>query len=344
MLCALWGGAVGASAWADCSSEAVRWQPWREVVQPLMRQAPARVEALEVAKLASDIGGRLVRLPVRVGDRVAAGTLLAEFDATGEVASLREAKAALAAAQTRLLQARRLREQTERLVRARASNEEALRSAEEAVQLAEADVALRAAQVAKSEWRLSQTTVRAPFAGVVTARLHSEGSWVAAGQPLVALVPTAHEITVRVPLAQADELRQPAAAPYFVAPGGLPVAVSWVGTSGEVDAGAQLVLLRLRPLGHATLMSGQVGVVRWQAPLQVISPSAVASLAGQTGVWLRQQAGDPRFIPLPAALPGRAAAVALPAGWSAAETEVAVAGQGALAWQALTNFPAQECR
>ena len=343
-LCAVWGGAVGVPAWADCSSEAVRWQRWAEVAQPLMRQAPARVEALETAKVASDVGGRLVRLPVRVGDRVAAGALLAEIDATGEAANLREAQAALASAQTRLLQARRLRDQAERLVRARASNEEAVRAAEETVQFAEAEVALRTAQVAKAEWRLSQSVVRAPFAGVVTARLQSEGSWVAAGQPLVVLLPTASEIAARVPLTYADELRRAEAAPNFVAPTGAPIPVVWVGTNGEVDAAAQLVTVRLRPAAPAPVTPGQVGVLRWQAPIAVVPPAAVTARAGQVGVWLRQRQAEPHFVFLPNALPGRAAAVELPAGFAVEETEVAVAGQGALAWQAVAGGAGRECR
>ncbi|HSE57127.1 MAG TPA: HlyD family efflux transporter periplasmic adaptor subunit [Nitrospiraceae bacterium] len=54
---------------------------------------------------------------------------------------------------------------------------------------AEAEVRAREAALAKAEWDLSQKRQRAPKAGLVFDTLYREGEWVAAGRPVVALLP-----------------------------------------------------------------------------------------------------------------------------------------------------------
>lgn len=57
------------------------------------------------------------------------------------------------------------------------------------VDAAEAEVRAREAALAKAEWDLSQKHQDAPQAGLVFDTLYREGEWVAAGHPVVALLP-----------------------------------------------------------------------------------------------------------------------------------------------------------
>jgi HlyD family secretion protein len=57
------------------------------------------------------------------------------------------------------------------------------------VTAAEAEVRAREAALAKAEWDFSQKHQRAPKAGLVFDTLYREGEWVAAGRPVVALLP-----------------------------------------------------------------------------------------------------------------------------------------------------------
>jgi HlyD family secretion protein len=61
------------------------------------------------------------------------------------------------------------------------------RSAE--LQAAESEVAAARAALAQSEWRLAQKSVAAPAAGLVQDTFYVEGEWVAAGRPVVSLLP-----------------------------------------------------------------------------------------------------------------------------------------------------------
>jgi RND family efflux transporter MFP subunit len=327
------------SAGGETCGEQVRWRALKEVAQPLVREAPARVEPLEQTVVAAEVAGRIAALPVRVGEAVAAGTAVAELDRSFLLLRRNEAQAALTLAQTRQAQAKRLLEQAERLLAKQAGNREAVISAEEAVRLAEAEVALRAAQLAQAEWRLARATVRSPLAGIVTARLASEGSWVAVGQGIVAITPQTVEVAARLVGGQAEELRRPGAEPRFVALEAgdgqrLTVPLALEAVNGQRDPSAQLVTVRLRVISSAfSLPPGSVGLLRWQAPLRVVPPEAVTTLEGKVGVWLRSgKDAAPKFVPLPFTAAGRAAAVPLPEEASE-QAEIAVGGQGWLAWQ-----------
>ena len=57
------------------------------------------------------------------------------------------------------------------------------------IQAAEAEVRAARAQLAEAEWRLDQMSQAAPQAGVVIDTLYRPGEWVAAGNPVVSLLP-----------------------------------------------------------------------------------------------------------------------------------------------------------
>ncbi len=57
------------------------------------------------------------------------------------------------------------------------------------VAAAEAEARAREATLAKTEWDLSQKRQTAPKAGVVSDTLYREGEWVAAGRPVIVLLP-----------------------------------------------------------------------------------------------------------------------------------------------------------
>ncbi len=326
------------SAFGEGCDEQVVWRALKEVAQPLIREAPARVEPLEQTIVAAEVAGRIAKLPVRVGEVVTAGAAVAELERTWFLLMRDEAQAALALAQTRQAQARRLLAQAQQLLAKQAGSREAVVSAEEGLRLAEAEVALRAAQLAQAEWRLAHATVKAPFAGIVTARLASEGSWVAVGQGVVAITPQAVEIAARLAGSQAEELRRPGAEPHFLALEAidekrLAIPLILEAVNGQRDPSAQLVMVRLRLASSGfALPPGSVGLLRWQAPLRVVPPEAVTTLEGKTGVWLRRgQGAEPKFVPLPLAATGRSAAVPLPEE-ELEQMEIAVGRQGWLAW------------
>jgi HlyD family secretion protein len=122
--------AITSGLWA-CSGRAQDDRP----------RASGYVEATEV-RVASDVGGRVLEMPVAEGDRIAAGDLIAKLDTADAQLTLRrlEAERDQAAAQLRLLQAG-ARPEDIRQARAQAESAEAdVRAAQSELDSAEADL------------------------------------------------------------------------------------------------------------------------------------------------------------------------------------------------------------
>jgi RND family efflux transporter MFP subunit len=129
----------------------------------------------------SRISGTVVRLPVKIGDRVEAGQLLAELDSATLVSAVEQAQADMELARSRLAQVESTLDRKRRLT------ERELLSTEN-LEIAVRDVAVERAQLRASEARLrsAQTVlgysqIHAPICGVIAEVSTREGETVAAG-------------------------------------------------------------------------------------------------------------------------------------------------------------------
>ncbi len=134
-----------------------------------------------ISKVASKIPGRVSKLHVREGDKVAKDQVLMELDASDQASQLAQAHARLAAAQARALTARaNLAEVQVQLVRekklaevgasARSTMEDLearLDSLRAALNAAEADIRVAQSDEQAAKVSLDQMTIRAPIAGTV---------------------------------------------------------------------------------------------------------------------------------------------------------------------------------
>lgn len=82
---------------------------------------------------------------------------------------------------------------------------------------AEAEVHAREAALARAEWELSQKTQNAPKTGLISDTLYREGEWVAAGKPVIVLLPPKNiKVRAFVPEAEVGPLRVGQAAKVIV--------------------------------------------------------------------------------------------------------------------------------
>lgn len=168
------------------------------------------VLALGSADIAPRFPGRLKDVAVRLGDHVAAGSVIAVLDEPTLRNDLRVAEAALKTASVeQALAAVELSEAEERLTRSKALSAAALSSGEELatarfqqqrtstrVEAARAQVAEHQTQVDRLRQDNEDATVRAPFDGIIAARFADPGTNVAASTPIVRLI-SAREFIVR---------------------------------------------------------------------------------------------------------------------------------------------------
>jgi RND family efflux transporter MFP subunit len=246
-----------------------------ELTQAIGRyRAAGTVRAARRAELATRIMGRIESVRVRAGDRVHQGQLLL----TVEQASLTAAQQQSAAA---LDQAAATLRRTERLY------------ADSAAPLVQLEAARTAHAQAQAQSRavqadLAYAEVRAPFPGIVAARMVDPGDQAAPSQPLLVIEDrTAREIVVSVPDEVGDQLRAGQIATVEIGAGGRRVTARIEAVVAGADPQSPTVEVRLN--GPTALAPGLAAVaelpVGGRSTLQV--PATAIVRRGQLeGVYL----------------------------------------------------------
>jgi len=157
----------------------------------------------EYVYVASPLGGALMNLAVARGDGVKAGQMLFELERGSEAAAVQQAEKNLAQAKANLALS-----EAEFARRQQLRNDQGVISAEELDQTRaqrdadQAQVESQTAALDKARWSFDQKKQFAPTNALVQDTLYRVGEWVAAGNPVVDLLPPAN-IKVRFFVPQA---------------------------------------------------------------------------------------------------------------------------------------------
>lgn len=146
------------------------------------------LEPAQTVVVRAQVNGRLTRLPVDRGSRVAAGQVIAEIEAEGVRGQAASARAAVASAEAALAVATQRLESARRLQAAGAISDLELKSGEAAHQAAAAQVAAAKAQQAATGEMEARTSIVAPIGGVVSDRRVEAGEAVKDGDQILTLV------------------------------------------------------------------------------------------------------------------------------------------------------------
>lgn len=162
----------------------------KAVVQdmPLRLDVTGRTEAYETVALKSRVDGQVHSVPFSEGQHVRQGDILLRLDPADLQAKAEQAAANLAKSQTQLAKARA---DVERYIALRAKgfvSEEKVSEMRTAAAAAESVARADAAAAELARLQLSYTTIKAPFAGVVGAKLVFPGAAVKVNETTLAVV------------------------------------------------------------------------------------------------------------------------------------------------------------
>ncbi len=146
------------------------------------------LEASQKAELIAEASGSVLEVSVELGDAVKRGQLVARIETTGLGASYHSAESGEIAAEQALELARTNLARTRELVASGSVPRADLETDQNALTAAEARLAEVRALKSSAKTRLDATVVRAPLAGVVSAKSVHQGDVVAPGSPLVTII------------------------------------------------------------------------------------------------------------------------------------------------------------
>ena len=158
---------------------------WRYMTKPWTRDGQVRAN---VVGIASRVAGPIVQIPIRDNQSVKKGDLLFEVDPSTYRATADQCAAKLQQAQAAEIQARQELERQTRLYETKVTDLRDLQDAQDSLAAATANVAAAAADLELARLNLSYTRILAPVDGYLTNVNTSPGTYVYAGEQLLALV------------------------------------------------------------------------------------------------------------------------------------------------------------
>jgi RND family efflux transporter MFP subunit len=228
------------------------------------------------ATLSAKTTGQVVKLDARVGDRVKAGQVLVKIDASMASISLQNARAAERLAQANLAYAKAELERATQLREQGVLADAAFDKLRMAFDISSAQTDQARAAIRASSQQITDATIAAPFAGVVSARFKNRGDTVSGTPPtaLLALVDPDHlEVRMAVPEALVPLLHLGDPLPATASPSGAPFQVRISALGATVDAISRTVEVLADLLGPVdpSLKPGA---------LATVDPSAAKGLKG----------------------------------------------------------------
>lgn len=164
--------------------------------------------ATREATVRAELGGAVLEVTVEEAQPVSKGALLARIETRTLEDARQSAASAVRSAENQLGVARRETERTERLVEAGALAARELDVARNTVTSAEAALADAKSRLASAERSLGDTTIRAPFTGIVASRSVHTGDIVIPGAEMFRIIdPSSMRLEASVPSEDLSVLR-----------------------------------------------------------------------------------------------------------------------------------------
>ena len=309
---------------ASAAQEAVAVQaaPVRELAIYLWQSAPATVVSLNDAAVAAQLKARIVEIPVKVGEVVEAGNVLARLDCTDYRIAEQRVKADLVALEARIRLAERRLQRTRKLERQQTASAELLdqREAELAVLQAQRRGVL--AQLETAQVDVSRCAVHSPYRAVVTGRLAAVGEFADFGTRLVNVIDIERlEISAQVPVGDIDTLRRSEQVYFEDSAGRYPLRLRALTPTVNTQTRNREVRLLF---DQQPALPGAAGKLVWRDPRPHLSARLLVRRDTAFGIFLNDH-GTARFHALPGAQQGRNTPVTLPP-----DTVVVTAGHHSL--------------
>lgn len=214
--------------------------------------------AVNRAELKAEVSGRITRVAVQEGDKVAAGSVLSAQDEDELLLSVQAAEAQLAQAQAQAQQAKRDNERAQSLLEKRSVTRQSAQLAETNFNAATAMVSAAQSNLGLAKSRLKKSRITAPFAGEVAKRSVQPGEVLSPGQTAFEVVDNRKlEIQADLPAEVVARIKKGMKASFHVTGFDKPFEATLTQVSASVQQDGRTLRVRLEvPNTDGRLKSG----------------------------------------------------------------------------------------
>jgi membrane fusion protein, multidrug efflux system len=176
---------------------------------PHFLRVTGQLQGMQDAQVVADAVGKVIETPVERGSVVEAGDVLAKVDKRTAELTLTEAQASVALAEARLVLAKNDVQRNTPLSKTKAIAEADFQKLETDLAIREADLATTVARRDLARKSVSDSVIRAPFAGQVVERYIQPGEYVRADTRVARIVETTRlRLLLNIPETEVGNIRE----------------------------------------------------------------------------------------------------------------------------------------
>lgn len=266
------------------------------------RFAPATVISLNVPLSSAQITAQILEVPIRVGDMVQSGQVLAKLDCSDYLIGQESADATLENAEVQYALAQKNLERAQSLVADQLVSIETLDSSLANLQAVEASMRSASANLQLNQLNVSRCEILAPFDALVVERIASVGQLAVPGTNIARLVDlNSLEISAQVFSSDANQLSGTLSLAFEANDQHYPVQLNSV--LAALDSSTRNREVRLS-FTEDSALPGSSGRIIWKDPRPHLPANYFVERNGQLGFFTIEN-GMAEFHPVEAAQPGR---------------------------------------
>ncbi|MGR8949927.1 MAG: efflux RND transporter periplasmic adaptor subunit [Gammaproteobacteria bacterium] len=281
----------------------------REIASYPIRSAPATALSINDAQISAEIGARVEKLHVRVGDVVDSGGILANLDCASYDYRAAAERAKLAALNARIKLAGRRLKRTETLARQQSVADELLDERRSELQILEAERGELRAQYSLATLDGSRCVVSTAFRALVTERLAAEGEYLSIGDPILRVLDIDNvEVSAQIQFGDLASIEASAKLWFQHSDERYPVQIrATLAALNTVTRNQEMRLIFVEKVA----LPGAAGQLFWHDRRPHVPGNLLVQRDVEMGIFILEDKRA-KFVAVPNGAPGRAVPVSLP--------------------------------
>ncbi len=273
------------------------------------RSAPATVISLNESTISARITAQVDELPIRVGDIVETGSILAKLDCSDYKIASRESRSRIEALKAQIELAKRRLQRTKKLTLKQSISEEILDERESDLAVLNADIRGAKADLEMAIVNESRCTVKSPFRALIVERTSAVGQYTNVGTALVKIMDIDQlELSAQAFSQDTQQITNSSELVFEHAGNRYPVKLRTVIPAINTETRNREVRLLFK---NGSALPGAAGKLLWRDSRAHIPGEFLVNRNGELGVFSIKD-NVAHFISIPSAQAGRASPTTLP--------------------------------